>query len=195
MPGPAVAPYGASSRLALRPHARADPWFPKEHSRRTVRLKILHFSRHVVPGGLGRAVASPAGAGWPASLARNRTAAKARAAVAGARPASKIARLPTETPKSYAAFLAYVAMGGRRSVREAARQYHSKTIAAGEISSAEDTTAGTWMGWSAKHKWVMSRSLARDEWIARTSDEQIVVNVKACMLDGEALSPRGRMTS
>ena len=29
---------------------------------------------------------------------------------------------------------------------------------------------GTWMGWSAKHKWV-SRSLARDEWIARTSDE------------------------
>ena len=39
----------------------------------------------------------------------------------------------------------------------------------------------TWMGWSAKHKWV-SRSLARDEWIAHVSDEQIVVNVKACML-------------
>ena len=38
-----------------------------------------------------RAVASPAGAGWPASVARNRTAATARAAVAGARPASKIA--------------------------------------------------------------------------------------------------------
>ena len=32
------------------------------------------------------------------------------------------------------------------------------------------------MGWSAKHKWV-SRSLARDEWIARTSDDQIVSNV------------------
>ena len=37
------------------------------------------------------------------------------------------------------------------------------------------------MGWSAKHKWV-SRSLARDAWIAHVSDEQIVVNVKACML-------------
>ena len=32
-------------------------------------------------------------------------------------------RLPTETPKSYAAFLAYVALGARRSVREAARQH------------------------------------------------------------------------
>ena len=31
-------------------------------------------------------------------------------------------RLPTETPKSYAAFLAYVALGARRSVREAAHQ-------------------------------------------------------------------------
>ena len=40
---------------------------------------------------------------------------------------------------------------------------------------------GTWMGWSAKHKWV-SRSLARDEWIARTSDDQIVSNVTACKL-------------
>ena len=90
-------------------------------------------------------------------------------------------RLPTETPKSYAAFRAYVALGARRSVREAARQYHSKTIAAGEISSAEDTTVGTWMGWSAKHKWV-SRSLARDEWIARTSDDQIIINKLACDL-------------
>ena len=36
-------------------------------------------------------------------------------------------RLPTETSKSYAAFLAYVALGARRSVREAARQYHSNT--------------------------------------------------------------------
>ncbi len=31
-------------------------------------------------------------------------------------------RLPTETPKSYAAFLAYIALGARRSVREALRQ-------------------------------------------------------------------------
>ena len=32
-------------------------------------------------------------------------------------------RLPTETPKSYAAFRAYCEMGARRSVREAARQH------------------------------------------------------------------------
>ena len=37
------------------------------------------------------------------------------------------------------------------------------------------------MGWSAKHKWV-SRSLARDEWIARTSDDQIIINILACKL-------------
>ena len=89
--------------------------------------------------------------------------------------------LPTETPKSYAAFLAYVAMGARRSVREAARQSHAKAIAASEITSSVDTLVGTWMAWSAKHKWVR-RSLARDEWIARVSDEQIVVNLKACHL-------------
>ena len=51
----------------------------------------------------------------------------------------------------------------------------------GEISSVEDTTVRTWMGWSSRHKWV-SRSLARDEWIARTSDDQIVSNVTACKL-------------
>ena len=39
----------------------------------------------------------------------------------------------------------------------------------------------TWLGWSARHKWV-SRSLARDEWIARTSDEQIIINKLACDL-------------
>ena len=68
-----------------------------------------------------------------------------------------------------------------RSVREAARQYHINTTSTGEISSAEDTTVRTWLGWSARHKWV-SRSLARDEWIARTSDDQIVSNVTACKL-------------
>ena len=36
-------------------------------------------------------------------------------------------RRADETPKSYAAFLAYVALGARRSVREAARQNHIKT--------------------------------------------------------------------
>ena len=37
-------------------------------------------------------------------------------------------RRADETPKSYAAFLAYVALGARRSVREAARQYHQTHI-------------------------------------------------------------------
>ena len=87
-------------------------------------------------------------------------------------------RLPTETLKSHSAFLAYVALGARRGVREAARQHHSNAIAAGEISSVEDTTVSTWMGWSAKHKWV-SRANARDTWIERASDEQIRINVMA----------------
>ena len=83
-------------------------------------------------------------------------------------------RLPTETPKSYAAFLA---LGARRSVREAARQHHVKTMSSGP----EVTTVKHWLRWSDRHKWV-SRSLARDEWIARTSDDQIVSNVTACKL-------------
>ena len=65
----------------------------------------------------------------------------------------------------------------RRSVREAARQHHVKTASSGP----EVTTVKHWLRWSARHKWV-SRSLARDEWIARTSDEQIVSNVTACKL-------------
>ena len=84
-------------------------------------------------------------------------------------------RRADETPKSYAA---YVALGARRSVREAARQYHIKTTSTGEISSVEDTTVRTWLGWSAKYKWV-SRSLAREEWIASTSDEKVVANLTA----------------
>ena len=90
-------------------------------------------------------------------------------------------RLTTETPKSYAAFLAYIALGARRSVREAAHQNHIKTTSTGETSGLEDTTVRTWLGWSAKYQWV-SRSLAREEWIARTSDDQIVSNVTACKL-------------
>ena len=43
------------------------------------------------------------------------------------------------------------------------------------------------MGWSAKHKWV-SRANARDSWLSSVSDEQIVVNLKACLL---ALTTRG----
>ena len=86
-------------------------------------------------------------------------------------------RRADETPKSYAAFLAYVALGGRRSVREAARQHCVKTASSGP----KNTTVKHWLRWSARHKWV-SRSLARDEWIARTSDDQIVSNVTACKL-------------
>ena len=77
--------------------------------------------------------------------------------------------------------VAYIDLGARRSVREAARQYHIKTTSTGEISSVEDTTVRTWLGWSAKYKWV-SRSLAREEWIASTSDEQIIINKLACDL-------------
>ena len=90
-------------------------------------------------------------------------------------------RRADETPKSYAAFRAYVALGARRSVREAARQHHSKALSAREILGQENTTVSTWLAWSSKHKWV-SRANARDEWIARTSDDQIVSNVTACKL-------------
>ena len=108
-------------------------------------------------------------------------------------------RRADETPKSYAAFLAYVALGARRSVREAARQHCVKTASSGP----KNTTVKHWLRWSARHKWV-SRSLARDEWIARTSDDQIVSNVTACKLalttraldyltanDGRRFSPGG----
>ena len=94
-------------------------------------------------------------------------------------------RLPAETPKSYAAFLAYCALGAKRSVREAARQHHAKTVSKDYQSekgtAAQETIVSRWLAWSAKHKWV-SRSLARDEWVARTSDEQIVANLTACKL-------------
>ena len=90
-------------------------------------------------------------------------------------------RLPNETTKSHTAFLAYVNLGARRSVREAARQHHSKATAAGDIKSVEDTTVRTWMGWSSKHDWV-SRALARDDWMQGTADEQIIMNIAACKL-------------
>ena len=49
------------------------------------------------------------------------------------------------------------------------------------FDDAEDTTVRTWMGWSSRHKWV-SRANARDAWLTRVSDEQIVANLKACHL-------------
>ena len=64
-------------------------------------------------------------------------------------------RSADETPKSYAAFLA---LGARRSVREAARQHCVNTASSGP----KNTTAKHWLRWSARHKWV-SRSLASDE--------------------------------
>ena len=90
-------------------------------------------------------------------------------------------RLPTETPKAYAAFRSFVAMGARRAVRESARQHHIKATASGDTSGLERTTERTWLGWSAKHRWV-SRANARESWVARASDEQIVTNVLACRL-------------
>ena len=62
---------------------------------------------------------------------------------------------------------------------EAAHQHHIKTLSAGEIRGQENTTVSTWLAWSSKHKWV-SRADARDAWIARASNEQIIVNILAC---------------
>ena len=87
-------------------------------------------------------------------------------------------RLPKETPKAYAAFLAYCALGSRRSVREAVKRYHSEATAEEEICSKEATTVRTWFGWSSRHDWV-SRSLAKDEWLASTSDQVLVENLAA----------------
>ena len=82
-------------------------------------------------------------------------------------------RRSTETTKAYAAFLAYIALGARRSVREALRQNSGETAVSGKLR--------TWEGWSSKNAWV-SRATARDEWIARTSDDQIIINILACKL-------------
>ena len=42
-------------------------------------------------------------------------------------------------------------------------------------------SCGRGKGWSSKNAWV-SRANARDEWIARTSDDQIIINILACKL-------------
>ena len=52
-------------------------------------------------------------------------------------PARAWDRLPTETLKAHTSFLAYVALGARRSVREAARQHHIKATASEEIFGVE----------------------------------------------------------
>ena len=90
-------------------------------------------------------------------------------------------RRSTETTKAYAAFLAYVALGARRSVREAARQNNIKTRSSSGKNTRVKTTVSRWLGWSARHKWV-SRADARDAWISCANDEQIRANVLACQL-------------
>ena len=82
-------------------------------------------------------------------------------------------RLPAETPKAYAAFLAYVALGARRSIREALRTTHGESAGSGKTR--------TWEGWSSRYQWV-SRANERDAWLSQVSDEQIVANLKACKL-------------
>ena len=97
-------------------------------------------------------------------------------------------RLPKESLKAYGVFRAYCAMGSRRSIRELARQEYRKAksnsgeeselvIATGKIV----TTVTQWLNWSAKHHWV-SRTIARDEWFARTADEQVQANLHQCYL-------------
>ena len=90
-------------------------------------------------------------------------------------------RLPAETLKAHTAFRAYIALGARRSVREAARQHHIKALSSGEICGQENTTVSTWLSWSSKHRWV-SRANSRDAWLARVSDEQTAANMRKCLL-------------
>ena len=82
-------------------------------------------------------------------------------------------RLPNETTKAYAAFLAYINLGARRSIREALRQTHGE--------EAVFRNLRTWEGWSSRHAWV-GRSTARDTWIESASNEQLVINILACKL-------------
>ena len=96
-------------------------------------------------------------------------------------PARAWDRLPTETLKAHTAFLFYLSLGARRSVREAARQNNIKTASSREKGTRPSTTIRRWLGWSARHKWV-SRANARDAWLARVSDEQISLNIRACLL-------------
>ena len=77
-------------------------------------------------------------------------------------------RLPTETAKAYAAFLAYCDLGARRSIR-AAIQNTTETL-------PSDSQLTQWKRWSAKFHWV-SRALERDEWLVRTADEQVVTDI------------------
>ena len=95
-------------------------------------------------------------------------------------------RLDNETAKAFDAFRAYLSLGARRSVREAARQHHATATSTGEISGRQRTTVRTWIGWSSRHGWVR-RADSRDAWLVRVSDDQIAVNVRKCL---EAITER-----
>ena len=82
-------------------------------------------------------------------------------------------RLPYESAKAYDAFRTYCGLGAKRSIATAI-QKATETLPSGSQLTQ-------WKRWSAKYKWV-HRNLAREEWIARTSDEQIIANLTACKL-------------
>ena len=82
-------------------------------------------------------------------------------------------RRTAETARAFAAFRVYCELGAHRSVRESWRQNSGETAVSG--------TLRTWEAWSSKNAWV-SRASARDAWLAQVSDEQIVSNIKACLL-------------
>ena len=75
-------------------------------------------------------------------------------------------RRAAETAKAYAAFRFYCELGSRRSVREAARQNN--------ITRRKKHTG-------EHHRSEVAR-LVRLSWLARTADEQVVINIKACLL-------------
>ena len=80
-------------------------------------------------------------------------------------------RLPTETPKSYAAFRVYCDLGARRSIGDAI-QKTLKTL-------PSESQLVQWKRWSRKYHWV-SRRLARAEWMARTADEDAKTYLHEC---------------
>lgn len=82
-------------------------------------------------------------------------------------------RLPHERVKAFDAFRTYCKLGVRRSIVSAIRSITEASPTQGQLRQ--------WKSWSAKHHWV-SRSLARDEWLASTADEQVQANLHECYL-------------
>ena len=82
-------------------------------------------------------------------------------------------RLPREGSKAYDALRTYCALGARRSIAAAIQETTQTLPSASQLTQ--------WKRWSKAHHWV-SRSLARDEWLAHTADEQVKVNLHQCYL-------------